>query len=137
MTGLHDLLPHRDPMLLLDEITAVEPGVRLAARWTVAADRPWCRNGAAPYLLLESWLQASAALACWESPQADGEVLVAGLRDVRAVRGAAPGEAIEHRVELVRGVTGSAICAGTALIGDETVLSVGQATIGFGNRTGR
>ncbi|MGW3964202.1 3-hydroxyacyl-ACP dehydratase FabZ family protein [Amycolatopsis sp. NPDC005003] len=135
--ALRDLLPHRSPMLLLDEITTVEPGVRLVARRTIAADAPWCRTGLAPYLLLESWLQACAALACWEAPQPEGEVLVAGLRDVQAVRPARPGETVEHHVELVRRVTGSAICTGTGSIGGETVLSVGQVTIGFEDGRGR
>jgi 3-hydroxyacyl-[acyl-carrier-protein] dehydratase len=133
---LHRLLPHRPPMLLVDEVVAVEPGVWLIARKTVSAGDPWCGSGGlAPYLVLESWLQACAALVCWDEPQPDasvgGGVLVAGLRDVWVGRPAFVGQTIEHRVEVVRSMAGSAICTGSAVIADETMLTVTQVTVGF------
>lgn len=131
---LRRLLPHRSPMLLLDEVAAVEPGVRLTARKTISADDPWCGPaGFAPYLVLESWLQACAALVCWDNPHvgAGGEVLIAGLRDVWVARPAFVGQTIEHRVEMVRSMGGSAICTGTGVIADEIMLTVAQVTIGF------
>lgn len=133
---LRRLLPHRSPMLLLDEVAAVEPGVRLIARKTISAGDLWCGPGGfAPYLVLESWLQACAALVCWDDPRPDagagGGVLVAGLRDVWVGRPAFLGQTIEHRVEVVRSMGGSAICTGTGVIADETILTVAQVTIGF------
>jgi 3-hydroxyacyl-[acyl-carrier-protein] dehydratase len=124
-----ELLPHRWPMLLLDEVVAVEPGVRLVARRSVSAGDPWCGpTGFAPYLVLESWLQACAALLRLGSDGA-ADVLVVGLRGIRATRALRPGETVEHRVSVVRGFDTSAIFSGVSVVGDETVLTAEQATI--------
>lgn len=124
-----ELLPHRWPMLLLDEVVAVEPGVGLIARRTIAAGDPWCGpEGLAPCLVLESWLQACAAL-LRSGPDGPVDVLVGGLRGIRVTRALRPGETVEHRVSVVRGFDTSAIFSGTAVVGDETVLTAEQATI--------
>jgi 3-hydroxyacyl-[acyl-carrier-protein] dehydratase len=122
------LLPHRPPMLLLDEVLPVEPGASLVALRSPRAGDPWCGpDGLAAYLVLESWLQACVALVRHSSGRAR-KVLVGGLREARVTRAVRLGETLVHHVHLVRVLDSSAICAGTGTVGGEIVLSVAQAT---------
>jgi 3-hydroxyacyl-[acyl-carrier-protein] dehydratase len=126
-TDLARSLPHRWPLLLLDEVVTMEAGVGLVATRTVSASDPWCgAQGLPPYLVLESWLQACAVLLCAATA---AEVLVVGVRGARVTRAIHPGETIEHRVEVVRSLDTSAIFTGSAIAGTETVLTVEQVTI--------
>jgi 3-hydroxyacyl-[acyl-carrier-protein] dehydratase len=124
ITDFGAVLPHREPMLLLDEAQVLEGGAAVTARRTVTADDPWCGpDGVPAHLVLESWLQACAVLAH------AGEVLVGGLRGVTATRAIRVGETIEHQVRvLYRGGDG-ALFTGSASVGAETVLTVEQASI--------
>jgi 3-hydroxyacyl-[acyl-carrier-protein] dehydratase len=128
-------IPHRFPMLLVDEVAAVEPGRHLVARKTVSrAEACQIRPGADPaypvHLMIESWLQAAALLMLWCEPCPDarlGRVLLAGaLDDVTIVGHAGPGDVIEHQVRLVRVVADTAILLGETRIGSRTVLEVGH-----------
>lgn len=117
-------LPHRWPMLLLDSAT-VESDEAVTAFRTVSAGDPWCGSeGLPPYLVLESWLQACATLL-----RTPAEVLVGGLRAVRATRAVRPGETIVHRGRVLRRLDAAALFTGTSSVGAETILTVEQATI--------
>jgi len=70
------VLPHRYPMLLVDRVVEIEPGIRLTARKAVSGNEPWYRDLAddtpatgyayPPTLLVESWCQAAGLLAASE-----------------------------------------------------------------------
>jgi 3-hydroxyacyl-[acyl-carrier-protein] dehydratase len=138
MIGLADIqarLPHRHPMLLVDQVTAVVPGRCLAARKTVsrtgaAQGQPGADPAYPVHLMIESWLQAAALLMLWCEPCPDartGKVLLAGaLDDVHIVGRAYPGDVLEHRVRLVRAVSDGAILLGETLVGSSIVLEVGH-----------
>ena len=117
------LLPHRPPMLLLDEVREIQPGRRLVGVMTVRAD------GLAPYLVLESWLQSAAVLVGLGGRQAGSVPLVGALRGVAFGRAALAGETVEHRVEIVKLVGRTAICTGAATAGTEPIVQVGHATV--------
>jgi hypothetical protein len=59
----------------------------------------------------------------------EAEVLVGGLREVLATRAVRAGETITHHVRVLRRLDASALFTGSASVGAETVLTVGQATI--------
>jgi 3-hydroxyacyl-[acyl-carrier-protein] dehydratase len=147
MTGPADiksLIPHRYPILLVDQVSKVEPGRFLVGRKAVTVAEP-CYSGHADdapaesyaypiSLLLESWAQAAVLLACWESPNPDvlaGQVeLASGLRGVSFFAPVYPGDVLEHRVELVRTVDQAAIVTGSSSLADGTkVLDIEQFTV--------
>lgn len=139
------LLPHRPPMLLLDEITMLQDGVRITAQRRLSADEPWyaSRQGAAagpypPVLLLESWCQAAACLlaTCATGSTPAELMLFAAASGVTFHTPAAPGELVEHRVSLVRLLEETAIVDGDAVIGGRRVLSVEQAIIAIRPKQG-
>lgn len=133
------IIPHRYPILLVDRVSEVVPGVRLTASKAVTCNEP-CYEGLADAppekyayptpLLIESWAQAAVLLACWEHPNPDvvaGKIELAGaLEDVRFRTPAFPGDVLEHRVRLVREIAGTSILEGVTVVGDSTVLEVGH-----------
>ncbi len=115
--GRHEIegiLPHRDPFLLLDEVTAIEPGVRVVARKVVREDE-WYLAGHFPgrpimpgVLMVEAMAQAGA-VAVLSQPENRGKLaLFAGIDDVRFKRLVAPGDELELtcEVERLRGPVG-------------------------------
>ncbi|MGW0479918.1 3-hydroxyacyl-ACP dehydratase FabZ family protein [Nonomuraea sp. NPDC003214] len=136
---IRKVIPHRFPILLLDRVVAVTPGESLVAVKAVTCTEPCYEGigdeagpGAYDYpwpLLLESWAQAAALLALWESPNPDvlaGDVVLAGgMRNVRFHRPVRPGQVIEHRVRMVRKVGENAVMEGESLVGSEVVQEMG------------
>lgn len=141
--GIQRLLPHRHPMLLIDEVLEATAGESLVAVKAVTADEP-CYAGLPeggaddaypPTLLVESWCQAAALLACLDAPNPDvltGRVAlfggIAGLRFSRPVR---PGDLLVHRARLVRLFDEAAVLSGTSEVDGVTVLEVEQVVIAF------
>jgi 3-hydroxyacyl-[acyl-carrier-protein] dehydratase len=108
------IIPHREPFLLLDEVTLLEPGVRVVAKKTVREDE-WYLPGHFPgrpimpgVLMVEALAQAGAVAVLAEDANRGKLVLFAGIDDVRFKRIVAPGDELELTCELekVRGPIG-------------------------------
>ncbi|RSN29167.1 hypothetical protein DMC61_21955 [Amycolatopsis sp. WAC 04169] len=123
MIPVEELLPHRPPMLFVDEIVELVPGDRITCAHSVtgSASMPGV-------LLLESWAQAALLLVVWDAPHPDTRAsavpIVGRFGGVRFGRNALPGETIEHRVKLNRLIAGTAFLSGRSLIDGEIVLEV-------------
>ncbi|MEV4200738.1 3-hydroxyacyl-ACP dehydratase FabZ family protein [Micromonospora globbae] len=134
---LRALLPHRYPMLLLDRVEAVEPGVSLEAVKTVTGCEP-CYRGIAEgepadryaypaSLLIESFGQGAAVL--WllsRRPGTAGLPMFTAARECVLLRPAYPGDVIRHRVRLDQVVDGAAFASGSSWIGDDKVAEFGS-----------
>jgi 3-hydroxyacyl-[acyl-carrier-protein] dehydratase len=137
---IRDLLPHREPMLLVDRIESIDPGVALTAVRTVAADEPWCLGGGAypAVLVIESWCQAASLLAAWQLRDAPGradQVPLFGAISALSVHDSVrPGEVLTHRVRLERAVHDTWMLAGTTTAGSRPVLTVTRVTIALRDR---
>jgi 3-hydroxyacyl-[acyl-carrier-protein] dehydratase len=111
---IEEILPHRDPFLLLDQVTAIEPGLRVVARKLVREDE-WYLAGHFPgrpimpgVLMVEAMAQAGA-VAVLSQPENRGKLaLFAGIDDVRFKRLVEPGDELELtcEVERLRGPVG-------------------------------
>ena len=131
------ILPHRYPMLLVDRVVALEPGVGLVAQKAITASEPWFRDGARmefpPVLLLESWCQAAGILVAHVNPNPDvlsGQVMLFGsIADVRFGRPVVPGDVVEHRVRLVKDLGDTAVFDGESSVDGEPMLWVGRITM--------
>jgi 3-hydroxyacyl-[acyl-carrier-protein] dehydratase len=108
------IIPHREPFLLLDEVTLLEPGVRVVAKKTVREDE-WYLPGHFPgrpimpgVLMVEALAQAGAVAVLSEDANRGKLLLFAGIDDVRFKRIVAPGDELELTCELekVRGPIG-------------------------------
>ena len=122
---IEEIIPHREPFLLLDEVTVLEPGVRVVARKLVRHDE-WYLAGHFPgrpimpgVLMVEALAQAGAVAVLSEPENRGKLVLFAGIDDVRFKRIVEPGDELELTCELekVRGPIGRG--KATATVGGE------------------
>ena len=102
------IIPHRDPFLLLDEVTEIIPGKRVVARKLVREDE-WYLAGHFPgrpimpgVLMVEAMAQAGAVAVLSEPSNAGKLALFAGINDVRFKRLVTPGDELERVCELDR-----------------------------------
>ena len=111
---IEEIIPHREPFLLLDEVTVLEPGARVVARKAVRHDE-WYLAGHFPgrpimpgVLMVEALAQAGAVAVLSEPENRGKLVLFAGIDDVRFKRIVEPGDVLELTCELekVRGPIG-------------------------------
>ena len=111
---IEDILPHREPFLLLDEIVELEPGSRVVARKVVREDE-WYLAGHFPgrpimpgVLMVEALAQAGAVAVLSEKENRGKLALFAGIDDVRFKRLVEPGDELELicEIERMRGPVG-------------------------------
>ena len=112
--AIEAIIPHRDPFLLLDEVTELVPGERVVARKTVRADE-WYLQGHFPgrpimpgVLIVEALAQCGAVAVLSEEENRGKLALFAGIDDCRFKRIVEPGDTLELvcEVEKVRGPIG-------------------------------
>ncbi|RJQ75850.1 3-hydroxyacyl-ACP dehydratase FabZ family protein [Amycolatopsis panacis] len=132
------LLPVRHPMVLVDRITALDPGHAIETAKAVTGGEP-CYGGLAAglpedryayprSLVLESFGQSAALL--WLDGRSNGDdddavPMVGKLRDCRFAGAAFPGDVIRHFVRLDRVAEDNAFLSGESRVGDRVLLTVG------------
>ncbi|HEY3218098.1 MAG TPA: 3-hydroxyacyl-ACP dehydratase FabZ [Candidatus Limnocylindria bacterium] len=96
--GIERLIPHRDPFLLIDRITDLEPGVRAVGEHTFTG-KEWYQPGHFPgnpivpgVILVESCAQVATVLAMSLPEYRDGLGLFAGIEEMRFKRMVKPGD---------------------------------------------
>ena len=120
---IEGILPHRDPFLLVDEVTELVPGERVVARRAVTdADCAghFPGNPIMPGVKMVEALAQCCAVAVLSQPENRGKLaLFAGIDDVRFKRVVRPGDTLTLQcdVEAVRGPVGKGKVRAT--VGDE------------------
>jgi 3-hydroxyacyl-[acyl-carrier-protein] dehydratase len=110
--GIQEILPHRDPFLLVDEVVELVPGERVVARKTVTdADCAghFPGNPIMPGVKMVEALAQCGAVAVLSQPENRGKLaLFAGIDDVRFKRIVRPGDVLDLscEVEAQRGPVG-------------------------------
>ena len=109
---IEEILPHRRPFLLLDEVLVLEPGTRVVARKTVREEDcagHFPGNPIMPgVLMVEALAQAGAVAVLSEEENRGKLALFAGIDDVRFKRVVRPGDelTLECEIDQVRGPVG-------------------------------
>jgi 3-hydroxyacyl-[acyl-carrier-protein] dehydratase len=109
---IEQILPHRDPFLLLDEVVELEAGSRVVARKRVREEDcagHFPGNPIMPgVLMVEALAQAGAVAVLAEEANRGKLALFAGIDDVRFKRLVRPGDelTLECELEVVRGPIG-------------------------------
>jgi len=127
------VVPHRPPILLVDQVSDLLPGVRATVHHTVPTDPLWLEpvDDALPRgMILESWAQAALVMLLAERPHPDvlgGGVPVAGTLD-RVVFGprVRRGMRLDHEVVLTRNLAGMSIVRGCTRVNGVPVLRIGR-----------
>lgn len=123
--AIEAIIPHREPFLLIDEVTELVPGERVVARKEVRAGE-WYLAGHFPgrpimpgVLIVEALAQCGAVAVLSEEENRGKLALFAGIDDCRFKRIVEPGDTLDLlcEVEQVRGPIGRG--KATARVGGE------------------
>lgn len=141
-------LPHRAPMLLLDDVVLFEPGVRCISSYHAAPENPVFRGhfpGQPVFpgvLTLENMAQTACYLiAASQCLPPGGLPALARVRECTFSRRVLPGDVLETEVHLLRQVGGLVVVTGETRVAGKRVataeLIVGlQAADAGGEQTG-
>ena len=104
--AIEQILPHREPFLLIDEVVELTPGVGAAARKHVRREE-WYLAGHFPgravmpgVLIVEALAQTGAVAVLAEEENRGRLALFAGIDDCRFKRIVEPGDTLDLRCEL-------------------------------------
>ncbi len=121
---IEEILPHRDPFLLIDEVIELDPGKRVVARRAVRAEDPWFaghfpgRPVMPGVLIVEAMAQTGAIAVLFEAANRGKIAFFAGIDDCRFKRVVEPGDMLTLTCEIaeMRGPIGRG--KATAYVGD-------------------
>jgi 3-hydroxyacyl-[acyl-carrier-protein] dehydratase len=118
-----DVLPHRPPFLLVDEVTRLDPGTAAAGTWTLSGEE-WFFPGHFPgrptlpgVLMCEAIAQVGAIAVLADDRFAGKLPLFGGLDGARFRRQVVPGDTLWLDVELGRMSARAGRGSGRALVG--------------------
>jgi 3-hydroxyacyl-[acyl-carrier-protein] dehydratase len=126
---IEQLIPHRPPFLLVDEILELEPGKRVVARREIRAD-DWWFAGHFPdrpvmpgVLTIEAIAQAGAVAVLTDATHRGKIPFFAGIDDCRFKRVVEPGDVLTLECDFLRVRGRLAKGDGRALVGDDLAAS--------------
>lgn len=103
---IKEIIPHRNPFLLIDEVIELEPGKRVVALKHLKEDEDWFRGHfpqmpVQPGVLTLEMLGQAGAVCALCLPENKGKIgLFAGINKARFKRQILPGETIRLEVEM-------------------------------------
>jgi 3-hydroxyacyl-[acyl-carrier-protein] dehydratase len=120
-----EVLPHRPPFLLLDEVTALVPGESAEGRWSLTGDEDFFaghfpgRPTLPGVLMVESLAQLGAVAVLADARYADKLPLFGGIDRARFRRQVTPGETLELTMVMTRLGARAGKGSGRATVGGE------------------
>lgn len=105
---IEEIIPHRDPFMLIDEVVEMEIGKRIVALKHIKADDFWFKGHFPEYpvvpgvLMLEMLAQAGA-VAMLSIPENKGKIgFFGGVNDCKFRRQVIPGDILRLEVEIIK-----------------------------------
>ena len=131
--GIMRIIPHRDPFLLIDRVSALEPGVGATGELDVTTDAFWVPghfpgHPVMPGVLIVEAMAQVGAVALLSLPGNEGRIaFFAGIDKVRFKRQVLPGDTLVMEVAITKlrgaigfgearaSVDGALACSGTLM----------------------
>lgn len=124
-----EIIPHRDPFLLIDEIIEMEVGVRVKARKYIKEDEFWFKGHfpnypVTPGVLMIEMLAQAGAVCMLSKPEFKGKIgLFGGIDKAKFRRQVVPGDVLDLEVEVTRQRGPVATCKALASVDGEKAVS--------------
>lgn len=124
-----EIIPHRDPFLLIDEVTELEIGIKAVAIKYIKTDDFWFKGHfpdypVTPGVLMLEMLAQTGAVALLAKPENKGKIgLFAGANDVKFKRQVVPGDILTLETEIVKQKGPIGIGIGKATVNGELSVS--------------
>ena len=105
---IKQIIPHRDPFLLIDEVTALEPGKKCIAQAYMDENKFWFQGHfpeypVVPGVLLIEMLAQTGAVCAGSMQENKGKIaLFAKIDDAKFRRQVLPGEMVVLEVQMVK-----------------------------------
>ena len=102
-----EIIPHRDPFLLIDEINEIEPGKKVTATKYIKEDDFWFKGHfpeypVTPGVLMIEMLAQAGCVAMLSLPENKGKLaLFGGIKNARFRKQVTPGDVLTLHCELV------------------------------------
>ncbi len=108
VSQIMEIIPHRQPFMLLDTVEEMEPGKRVRARKCVSYNEPFFaghfpKEPIMPGVLIVEAMAQAGAVAVLSLPQMKGKTAYfAGIQSAKFKRKVLPGDVLELDVEIVK-----------------------------------
>ena len=124
-----EIIPHRDPFLLIDEVEELEVGKRVVATKFISPDSFWFPghfpgHPVTPGVLIIEMLAQAGAVCALSMPENQGKIaFFAGIDKAKFRRQVLPGDTLRLEVEMLRVRGNFGMGKGTATVGGERAAS--------------
>ena len=136
-----EIIPHRQPFMLLDTIEEMEPGKRVYARKCVSYNEPYFAGHfpgepVMPGVLIVEAMAQAGAVAMLSQPQMKGKTAYfAGINSAKFKQKVTPGNVLDLKVEIVKVKGPSGIGQGTAYV-DGKLAASAEIMFAIGSEAG-
>lgn len=125
---IKEIIPHRDPFLLIDEVLELEPGVRAVATKYLRPEEDWFRGHfrsiVQPGVLTIEMLAQTGAVCALSLPENKGKIaFFAGIDKARFRGQVLPGDTLRLEVEMIKSRGAIGVGKATAYVGDKRVVT--------------
>lgn len=105
---IKEIIPHRDPFLLIDEVNELEVGKKVKATKYIKEDDFWFKGHfpeypVTPGVLMVEMLAQAGAVALLSLPENKGKIgLFGGINNCKFRQQVVPGDTLELEVEIIK-----------------------------------